>query len=82
MNLWAPGGSQGATYGLENSVQSSARTIAPMISALIATSFGFRGVFAGTAAVYLLIGVVAIGIVRAARDRHAIVLGAQLAPGD
>lgn len=73
MNLWSPAGSQGATYGLENSVQASARTVAPMIAAAIAASVGLRGVFAGAAAVYALIAVVAITIVRSARDRQALV---------
>lgn len=70
MNFWSPQGSQGATYGLDNSVQAAARTVAPLISAGIATWIGYRGVFAGTAVVYLLIAVVAVMIVRAAARRE------------
>ncbi len=70
MNLWSPQGSQGATYGLENSVQASARTVAPLIAAAIVASAGFRGVFAGAAAVYALLAVVAIVVVRASRMRE------------
>lgn len=80
MNLWSPPGSQGATYGLENSVQASARTVAPMIAAAIAAGVGYRGVFAGVAVVYAILAVVAIAVVRAARDRQALVLGS--APAD
>jgi DHA1 family multidrug resistance protein-like MFS transporter len=75
MNLWAPQGSQGATYGLENSVQAAGRTVAPLLAALIASSVGYRGVFAGTALVYVAIALLAVAIVRAATARHALVLG-------
>ncbi len=80
MSLWSPQGSQGATYGLENSVQASARTVAPMIAAAIAAGAGYRGVFAGTAVIYALVAVVAIVVVRAQRTRDALVLGS--APAD
>jgi DHA1 family multidrug resistance protein-like MFS transporter len=72
MNLWAPGGRQGATYGLENSAQSAARTVAPMMSAAIAAVAGYRGVFAVNAFIYVLIAALALWVVRAANERHAV----------
>jgi DHA1 family multidrug resistance protein-like MFS transporter len=71
MNLWAPGGRQGATYGLENSAQSAARTVAPMMSAAIAAVAGYRGVFAVNAFVYVLIAALSLWVVRAADRRQA-----------
>ncbi len=65
MNLWSPQGNQGATYGLDTSVQASARTVAPMIAAAIAVSAGYRGVFAGTAVVYAILAAISIRVVRA-----------------
>jgi MFS transporter, DHA1 family, multidrug resistance protein len=55
MNLWAPAGNQGATYGLDNSVNAAARGIAPMLAAGVAMWLGLRGVFAAAGVVYLLI---------------------------
>lgn len=75
MNLWGPAGSQGATYGLENSVQAAGRTVAPLLAALIATWVGFRGVFAATAVVYAVIAALAVAIVRAAAARNALTYG-------
>jgi len=75
MNLWAPRGSQGATYGLDNSVQASGRTITPLISAAISTWIGYRAVFAATAVVYIMIALLAVAIARAATARHAVTLG-------
>lgn len=69
MNLWSPGGSQGATYGLDNSVTASARTVAPLLAAAIAAWVGYRGVFVGTAVVYVLILLLALAVVRAAQGR-------------
>jgi DHA1 family multidrug resistance protein-like MFS transporter len=80
MNLWAPAGNQGATYGLDNSVQASARVVAPMLAAAITAWLGYRGVFASSALVYLAIGGLAVWVVWTARARHALVMGG--APGD
>lgn len=82
MNLWSPGGSQGATFGLDNSVQSSARAVAPMLAAGIAVAVGFRGIFAGAALTYAVVLVLAVAVVRSANARHAVVAGAVPAPGD
>ena len=52
-------GSAGAVYGLDNSVWSGSKAIAPMIGATIAIAFGFRGAFAASALVFVLIAIVA-----------------------
>ncbi len=54
LNLWTPPGTQGATYGLENSIAAGGRTIAPLLAGVIATWFGVRAVFGATAVVYAL----------------------------
>ncbi len=69
MNLWAPGGNQGSTYGLDNSVQASGRVIAPLIAATIAALAGYRGVFLGAAAIYAVMALAAVRVVRAAKRR-------------
>lgn len=69
MNLWGPTGQQGATYGLDNSVQAGARVVAPLAAASIAAVIGYRGVFVGAALVYAVIGVAALLVVRAAQRR-------------
>lgn len=69
MNLWAPAGNQGVTYGLDNSVNAAARGIAPMVAAGVALWFGLRGVFAVAGLVYLLI--VLLGMHVAAQAQSA-----------
>jgi DHA1 family multidrug resistance protein-like MFS transporter len=69
MNLWAPVGNQGATYGLDNSVQAAARVVAPLAAASLAAAIGYRGVFVGAALVYAGIAVAAVLVVRAAQRR-------------
>ena len=69
MNLWSPGGQQGATYGLDNSVQAAARVVAPLAAASLAAASGYRGVFIGAALVYAVIAVAAVFVVRAAARR-------------
>lgn len=59
MNIYAPAGNQGATYGLDNSVQAAARVVAPMMAAALATWVGYRGVFVGAAAIYVTAAIVA-----------------------
>jgi DHA1 family multidrug resistance protein-like MFS transporter len=82
MNLWAPFGKQGVTYGLDNSVQAAARSFAPMLGAGFALWFGMRGVYAGAALVYMVIAVVAWQVAQAARkEDHELVI-ASSAPGD
>ncbi|MBP7961646.1 MAG: MFS transporter [Caldilineaceae bacterium] len=67
MNLWAPQGNQGATFGVENSVNASARSIAPMIGAAVAVWFGQRGVFAAATVSYVAVAVIAVWVWRTER---------------
>jgi DHA1 family multidrug resistance protein-like MFS transporter len=69
MNLWAPPGNQGATYGLDNSIQASARVVAPLLSATIAANLSYRAVFGAVAMVYACVALVAWLVVRAAVAR-------------
>jgi DHA1 family multidrug resistance protein-like MFS transporter len=55
LNLWTPPGTQGATYGLENSIAAGGRTIAPLLAAAIASWWNVRAVFGAVAVVYLLV---------------------------
>lgn len=64
LNLYTPAGSQGATYGLDNSVKAAGRMIAPMLAAGVAVWFGLRGVFALAAVVYIITAVVGLVIWR------------------
>jgi DHA1 family multidrug resistance protein-like MFS transporter len=64
MNLYAPAGNQGATYGLDNSVQASARVVAPMMAAALAAWVGYHGVFLGAAVVYAVAALVALVVTR------------------
>ena len=64
MNLRTPAGAQGATYGLDNSVQSGARMLAPMIGAGIATWLGIRGVFVASIVIYTVAAFVGLMIWR------------------
>jgi DHA1 family multidrug resistance protein-like MFS transporter len=80
MNLWSPGGQQGATYGLDNSVQAAARVVAPLAAASLAAASGYRGVFVGAALVYAVIAVTAVFVVRAAGRRSTTPLPAGKLP--
>jgi DHA1 family multidrug resistance protein-like MFS transporter len=72
LNLWAPAGNQGATYGLDNSVQASGRVVAPLAAASIAAAAGYRGIFLGAAFIYALIAIAAILVVWSAQRRAPI----------
>ena len=82
MNLWAPTGNQGATYGLDNSVQAAARSFAPMLGAGFALWFGMRGVYAGAALVYVVIALVAWQVAQAAPKEARDLVIASSTPGD
>lgn len=47
-------GEEGAVYGLDNSINASARSIAPMIGSGIAVSFSLRATFSATAVIFFL----------------------------
>lgn len=72
MSLWSPADSQGATYGLDTSVNAAARTVAPMIGAALAYWMGLRGVFGATAIIYGLIALLTIQVIHGLRPQLAI----------
>jgi MFS transporter, DHA1 family, multidrug resistance protein len=84
MNLRTPEGEQGATYGLDNSIQSGARMIAPLVGAALAIWFGSRGVFGTAVIIYAVAAVVGFQIWRrcTVSERAAIKQRAVEAPGD
>ena len=47
-------GSEGAVFGLDNSVRASARAVAPLIGAAVALAFGLRATFLATGLIFLL----------------------------
>jgi DHA1 family multidrug resistance protein-like MFS transporter len=47
-------GSEGAVFGLDNSVRASARTVAPLIGAAVALAFGIRATFLATGLIFIL----------------------------
>jgi DHA1 family multidrug resistance protein-like MFS transporter len=72
MNLWSPAGSQGATYGLDTSVNAAARTVAPMVGAALAYWMGLRGVFGAAAIIYGLIALLTLHVTHGLRPQLAI----------
>jgi MFS transporter, DHA1 family, multidrug resistance protein len=53
-------GYEGAVYGLDNSIISGSRTIAPLISSMIAASLGLRAVFPTVGALFLFAAIMAL----------------------
>jgi len=53
-------GEEGAVYGLDNSIGSGARALAPMLGVGVAAYFGLRATFVTAALLYLAAGLVAI----------------------
>jgi DHA1 family multidrug resistance protein-like MFS transporter len=70
MNRYAPEGSQGATYGLDNSVQAAGRVVAPLAAAGLAALIGYRGVFLGTTLVYGVAAAVALAVLHTLTRRR------------
>lgn len=52
-------GHEGAVYGLDNSINSAGRSVAPLIGGLIAGWFGMRATFTSTAVLFLVTAAVA-----------------------
>jgi len=52
-------GEEGAAYGLDNSITSAARAVAPLLGAAVAAGFGLRATFVATALIYLVAGAMA-----------------------
>ncbi len=55
----------GSTYGLDNSIVSASRAIAPFIGSVVITFFNLRAAFVAAAVVYLLVAVAAIRLLTA-----------------
>ena len=53
-------GEEGAVYGLDNSIVSGARAAAPLLGAAVAMFFGFRGTFAATAVLFVIVWMTAM----------------------
>jgi DHA1 family multidrug resistance protein-like MFS transporter len=47
-------GSEGAVFGLDNSVRAGARTVAPLVGAAVALAFGLRATFLATGLILML----------------------------
>ncbi|HDR14250.1 MAG TPA: MFS transporter [Desulfobacteraceae bacterium] len=60
-------GQEGAVYGLDNSVGSGARAVAPMLGVTIAALTGVRSVFAATGLVYFCAAAIALWILKPTR---------------
>ena len=52
-------GEEGAVYGLDHSITSAARAVAPLLGAIVAAWFGLRATFVVTAFIYLMAAVLA-----------------------
>jgi len=64
-------GEEGAVYGLDNSINSGARALAPMIGVSIAMWLGFRAVFGAISLLYLTAAMLALwGLPRSAICRN------------
>lgn len=53
-------GEEGAVYGIDNAVVSGSRAVAPLVGAAVAALAGYRGTFAATALLLLLVAFVAL----------------------
>jgi len=53
-------GEEGAVYGLDNSINAGARSIAPLLGAAVAASFSLRATFVATALLFLSMGLLVI----------------------
>jgi MFS transporter, DHA1 family, multidrug resistance protein len=52
-------GEAGAAYGLDNSVNAGSRTVAPMLGAVVAASYGLRATFVATGLLFLASTIIA-----------------------
>jgi DHA1 family multidrug resistance protein-like MFS transporter len=64
-------GQEGVAYGLDNSIVSGARTIAPLIGAGVAVAFGLRATFIFTAITFFLSALLAIRLFPSLRTGKA-----------
>lgn len=54
------GGEEGAVYGLDNSINAGARSIAPLIGAVVAQAYGLRATFVATGGLFFAAGLLAL----------------------
>ena len=59
LTRYTQSGEEGAVFGLDNSIQAAARSVAPLIGAGVAMWFGLRAVFIAAALFYLIAGFLA-----------------------
>ena len=57
---YTPQGEEGAVYGLDNSIRSGARSLAPMLGSAVALWVGLRGTYVATALVFIFAALLAI----------------------
>ncbi|MBN1203106.1 MAG: MFS transporter [Anaerolineae bacterium] len=57
---YTPPGKEGAVYGLDNSIFSTGRTIAPLVGSTLAVWFGLRSIFVIAGLIYLAGGLMAV----------------------
>jgi len=53
-------GEEGTVYGLDNSINAGARSVAPLLGAAVAASFSLRATFIATALIFLSMGLLVI----------------------
>ncbi len=53
-------GEEGAVYGLDNSIISGARSLAPMVGSAVAVSFSLKATFSATAVLFFLTALIAL----------------------
>ena len=53
-------GEEGAVYGLDNSINAGARSVAPLLGAAVAASFSLRATFIAVALLFLTMGIMVI----------------------
>lgn len=56
---YSEAGEEGAVYGLDYSITSAARAVAPLLGAAVAARYGLRATFVATALIFLMAGVMA-----------------------
>lgn len=54
------GGEEGAVYGLDNSINAGARSIAPLVGAVVAQTYGLRATFLATGCLFFAAGLLAL----------------------
>ncbi len=69
---YTPHGEEGAVFGLDNSVWSGARAVAPLIGSAVAVAFGIRVTFVLAAVLSVLVAVVAYALLPRVRRPVAI----------